>query len=80
MAAEPVGAIAQAIGQIFGTITSFVNAGASRYAFQKGTEAEGISISRQKSLAAYTGIGNTQLMIIVVIAILLVVILLKNRN
>lgn len=80
MAAEPVSAIAQAIGQIFGTITSFVNTGASRYAFQKGTEVEGVSISRQKSLATYTGVANMQQIVVILLIVLIIVVWLVKRN
>lgn len=78
---EPTTAIAQAIGQIFGTITTIAAAGAQKYGLQKGSEAEGISTSRAKSLAAYNGIASTQQIILfLLIAMAIIVLIVKIKK
>ena len=78
---DPVSAVAQAIGQIFGTIGSFVNAGAQRYGMQKSIEAGGIDASRKKSLMAYSGVASSQTTILLLIAALIVIVLIfKSRK
>lgn len=81
MAAEPISAVAQAVGQIFGTISTFAAAGAQKFGLQKGIEAEGISASRAKSVAAYQGIASTQKTILyLLIAFAIVVLIVKARK
>jgi LPXTG-motif cell wall-anchored protein len=68
--ADPVSAIAGAVGDIAKTINAFVSKGMQREAFTKGNEVEGISIERQKELAAFQGIaGNQQTMMFLILGL-----------
>jgi hypothetical protein len=62
MAADTASTIAQAVGQVAGTITSLVNKAAQRYGFQKGMETEGVSYERSKKLELYGAFGAQQSM------------------
>lgn len=75
--ADPVSAVANAIGAIAGTVSSFVAKAAQRYGFAKGTENEAVSFERGKELAAFNGIAaNRQTMMYLILGLTLIIVIL----
>jgi len=55
-----VTAIAQAVGAISNTVTSFVNAGAQKLGLQKGMEADTIAFEQNKTSSFYANYTQQQ--------------------
>jgi hypothetical protein len=57
---DPVSAIANAVGSLANTVTSFVSATAQKYGLQKGLEVGGVESERAKELSIYSLAGDKQ--------------------
>lgn len=82
-AADPIGAIAGAIGSISSTVGIFAQKAAQKLAYTKGSEVEGISIERQKSLAAYQSLSvdrKTMMYLIIGLTVVIVAFSIYKTN
>lgn len=70
-----VTAIAQAVGAIANTVSSFKNASAQRYNLNKGMEADAVRFEQNKTLAAYSGVSSTRQITMISIVVLIVAII-----
>jgi uncharacterized membrane protein len=68
-------AILGTVSSVSGVITSFVNNSTTKYALRKSIEAEGISASRKKAVAAYTGLAQMQAILIGGAVLLLIIVI-----
>ena len=60
MSADPVSAVAQAVGAIAGTVSTFVSKAAQRYGLTKSMEANTVAFEQSKTLAAYQGLAESR--------------------
>lgn len=74
-------AIAQAVGAISNTVTSFVNAGAQRLGLAKGLENDIIRFEMEKDLYNYSSaIQNRRIAMYLVFALAVIVLVVKFRK
>lgn len=74
-------AVLSVVNSALGTVASFVNAGAQKYAYQKGIENDTIANSNAKTLTTYNTIKtNNMLIILFIIALIVALIFIKKKK
>jgi len=83
MAADVASAVANAVGAIAGTVSSFVNKAAQEFGLKKGMEVGTVKFEQNKTLAAYNSVSESRkyvlLLIVALAGITMVLILFKKK-